>query len=67
MGGYRGGSHQTSYKGMGWEITGIMEWSGKFLVYAGVSHDADYLPYQVADKIRKLIAAMVVAMVDAMG
>ena len=23
---------------MGWEITGIMEWSGKFLIYAGVSH-----------------------------
>ena len=38
---------------MGWEISGIMKWSGKFLVYAGVFHNADYFPYQVADKIRK--------------
>ena len=43
---YRGGLYQTSYKGMGWEITGIIEWSGKFLVYAGVSHYADHFPYQ---------------------
>ena len=52
---------------MGWEITDIMEWSRIFLIYAGVSHDADHFPYQVANKITKLIDAMVVAMVGAMG
>ena len=67
---------------MGWEISGIMEWSGKFLIYAGVSHDADHLPYQVADKIRKWLLpwdcygccygwyrgmTVVVAMVGTMG
>ena len=30
-----------------------MEWSGKFLIYIGVSHNVDHFPYQVADKIRK--------------
>ena len=53
MGGYRGGSHQTSYKDMGWEITGIMEWSGKFLIYVEISHNADHFSYQVTNKIRK--------------
>ena len=53
MGRYRGGSHQITSKDMGWEIIGIMKWSGKFLVYAGVFHDADYFSYQVTDKIRK--------------
>ena len=38
---------------MGWDITGIMEWSGKFLIYAGVSHNVDHFPYQVTNKIRK--------------
>ena len=45
MGRYRGGSHQITSKDIKWEITDIMEWSGKFLVYAGVSHDVDCFPY----------------------
>ena len=43
-----------------------MEWSGKFLIYAEIFHDIDYLPYKVANKIRKLVAAMVVTMVGTM-
>ena len=38
---------------MGWEITSIMKWSGKFLIYAGVFHNADYFLYQITNKIRK--------------
>ena len=53
MGRYRGESHQITSKDIGWEITNIMKWCGKFLIYAGVSHNVDYFPYQVADKIRK--------------
>ena len=48
-----GGSYQITYKDMGWEITDIMEWSEKFLIYVGIFHDIDYFSYQVADKIRK--------------
>ena len=56
MGPYREGSQQTSYIDIVWEITRIIPWYGKFLTYAGVSHDADYFPYQMADKIRRFEA-----------
>ena len=45
MGRYREGSHQTSYIDMVWEITGIILWYEKFLIYVGVSHIVDYFPY----------------------
>ena len=49
MGRYREGSHQTSYIDIMWEITNIISWYGKYLVYAGVSYNVDYFPYHCGE------------------
>ena len=67
MGRYRGGSHQISYIDIIWEITDI---AGMIWDISGICRGIPYcrlFPISVADKIRKLVAAMVVAMVAAMG